>query len=252
MHKIEKFFWGVIRHKGNLPGRNTKKKSFLIDFWLEMTLQITWNDVKAPKKCENNASWSRFCVKNMRNSLFLDVFNEANFKYTPKKVFQMCAKSASCGQKVQKNASTYGHFRKKCYFSPLISRFLEYSLFFCTIVPFMYALLIKIRFCFCEKCDFLTLWEMRKSEKILVFFSRKMKYLINKVCAKVTQAWKIVNYPNKRKMEGSKRQFFGKLFAKMPICMTSHDFWIPIFLCALKICIEKKNNAPKNRTFDIF
>ena len=40
-----------------------RKSHFLIDFWLEMTLQITWNDVKAPKKCENNASWSSICVK---------------------------------------------------------------------------------------------------------------------------------------------------------------------------------------------
>ena len=29
---MENFFWGVIRHEENLPGRNTKKKSLLIDF----------------------------------------------------------------------------------------------------------------------------------------------------------------------------------------------------------------------------
>ena len=61
--QVEKFFWGVTRSEENLPGRNTKKKSLLMDFWLEMTLQVTWNDVKAPKKCENNAWWSKFYVK---------------------------------------------------------------------------------------------------------------------------------------------------------------------------------------------
>ena len=57
------FFKGVTRHEEILPGRDTKKNSLFVDLWLEMALQITWNDVKAPKKCENNASWSRFCVK---------------------------------------------------------------------------------------------------------------------------------------------------------------------------------------------
>ena len=62
--KIRKSFF-ITRHKENLPGPgwNTKKKSLFIDFWLEMTLQITWEGVKAPKKCENNASWSSFCAK---------------------------------------------------------------------------------------------------------------------------------------------------------------------------------------------
>ena len=54
---MEKLFCGVTLHEENLPGRNMKKKSLLIDFWLKMTQQITWNDVKVPKKCENNASW---------------------------------------------------------------------------------------------------------------------------------------------------------------------------------------------------
>ena len=33
-------FLGVTCHEENLPGRNTERKSLLIDFWLEMTLQI--------------------------------------------------------------------------------------------------------------------------------------------------------------------------------------------------------------------
>ena len=86
----------------------------------------------------------------------------------------------SPGESQLSSSKWLGYFRENfpenCYFVPLVSRFLEYSLFFCTLVPFTYALLIRIIFCFCKKCDFLTLWEMRKSEKYRVFHETK-KYV---------------------------------------------------------------------------
>ena len=49
------------------------------------------------------------------------------------------------------------------------------------------------------------------------FFFHETKYLINKLCIKVPQAWKICKCPNKRKMQASKGHFFWKIFAqKMP------------------------------------
>ena len=58
-----KVFWGVIRHFENLPGR---KSHFLLLFGSKRSPCKSYNnchDTKASEKCENDASWSRFCVK---------------------------------------------------------------------------------------------------------------------------------------------------------------------------------------------
>ena len=59
--------------------------------------------------------------------------------------------------------------QKSVLLYPWFLAFLSILRFFCTFVPFRYALLIGILFCFCEKSDFFDLWEMRMSEKISVF-----------------------------------------------------------------------------------
>ena len=84
------------------------------------------------------------------------------------------------------------------------------------------------------------LWEMRKSEKYL-FFHETEKYLINKVCVKVTQAWKIGNYPIKRKMEDSKIHFFGKLFATMSIIWRIFIRWLGV--CLISAWSQNTQNA---------
>ena len=57
---------------------------------------------------------------------------------------------------------------------------------------------------------FLTLWEIRKSEKIVFFFYETE--IPNQ------QAWKVCKYPNKQEINGSKKNnFFENLFTKMPV-----------------------------------
>ena len=94
---MEKFFWDVTSHVENLPDRKTEKKSRLVVFGPKRPLQIIWHDVMASKKCENDASGQDFAW-NMRDMLFLDVFNQTNFKYTPKKT----TKYTKCASKAQK------------------------------------------------------------------------------------------------------------------------------------------------------
>ena len=40
-----------------------EKVTFFVVFGPKRSLQSIWHDVMASKKCENDASWSRFCVK---------------------------------------------------------------------------------------------------------------------------------------------------------------------------------------------
>ena len=63
IQKTGKVFWGVTRHVENLPDRHTEKKSPFLVFGPKRSLQIMWHGVMTYKKCENDASWSRFCVK---------------------------------------------------------------------------------------------------------------------------------------------------------------------------------------------
>ena len=82
---MEKFFWGVMRHVENLPERHTEKQSGFVVFVLKRFPQIIWHDVIASKKCENDLM-VKILRENMRDMLFLDVFNQANFKHTQKKM----------------------------------------------------------------------------------------------------------------------------------------------------------------------
>ena len=58
------YFGGVTLYEENLPSRNTEKRS-LFDWFLtrsDPTNHMKWRQ-RPQKKCENNASWSSFCVK---------------------------------------------------------------------------------------------------------------------------------------------------------------------------------------------
>ena len=66
-----------------------RKSHFFVVFWPKNPLKIIWHDVTASKKCENDVM-VKILRDNMRDMLFLDVPNQANFKYTPKKRHIFC------------------------------------------------------------------------------------------------------------------------------------------------------------------
>ena len=74
-----------MRHVENLPARHTRKKVTFCWFWPEKTPPnyLTWR--QNFQKVRNDAHWSKFCLKYARYAIFLMFFNQANFKYTPKK-----------------------------------------------------------------------------------------------------------------------------------------------------------------------
>ena len=108
-------------------------------------------------------------------------------------------------------------FAKKCAFVPLISRFLEYSLFFfCFFAHLCRSGMLRwsgFYFVFAKRAIFSHYgkWESPKEYRC---FDETKKYLINKVCVKVTHAWKIGKCPNKRKIEDSKEHFLGNFLRK--------------------------------------
>ena len=52
-----------MRHVENLADRHMEKSHVLLFLAQKDPAQIIGHDIMAPKKCENEASWSRFCVK---------------------------------------------------------------------------------------------------------------------------------------------------------------------------------------------
>ena len=89
LRQLEKFFWSVTRHGENLPDRHTKKKSLFVVF---LTKKDPFNDLTWRETIQKVRKWRlvvKFSRENVRDVRFLNVFNQANYKYTPKKDFQL-------------------------------------------------------------------------------------------------------------------------------------------------------------------
>ena len=134
-------------------------------------------------------------------------------------------------------------FTKNCYFVPLVSRFLEHSLFFlhpCAVQASKQ--LIGILFCFVKSAIFSRYgkWESPKT----VFFTKQRNIGSTRYVERLHKREKSVTVQTNKKWTVQKNGFFGKLFAKMHIhekqvlhadtrkgCIT----WVPSQLLFLEI-----------------
>ena len=128
-----------------------------------------------------------------------------------------------------------------CIFGKIIPK----NLLFCTrgvSLSWVFCVFLRpcaVQVCFVDQDSILFLRKVRfshvmgneKVRKNIGFFHETKKYLISKVCAKVTQVWKIGNCPKKRKIERSKGNVLGELYRPVSRPAWSRDQEFGLKMC---------------------
>ena len=94
---IWKFFDGVSHVTSTICLTGIRRKSVLTFLEPTRPQKIPKHDVKAPKKCKNDASCSRFWVKICEMCYFWMFSIRQTLKYTPKKIFIWSYFCVQCG-----------------------------------------------------------------------------------------------------------------------------------------------------------